>query len=70
MSAMADWIREKTRQRREKWIEEGRQQAREALRRETEARREGYARGYADAKAGKRFMPPGHVPEDFPTPLA
>ena len=43
--AIADWIREATERRRERWRREGYLQ--------------GYAKGYADADAGKPPNPPG-----------
>ncbi len=68
------WIREATEKGRERWrqevYEEGRRQAMEELRRETQARREGYTQGYEDAKAGKPFMLPGRDLEDITAPLA
>ena len=42
--SVADWIKDATRKRRERWIEEG--------------RREGYFKGYEDAKEGKPPQPP------------
>ena len=45
---IADWIKDATRKRRERWIEEGRR----------EGRREGYLKGYSDFQEGKPPQPP------------
>lgn len=60
MAAMADWIREATRRRRERWLEEGRKQGREEGRRQgrEEALKEIYGPDYPDSQAGNRRQSP------------
>ena len=53
MSALADWIREATRKRRERWLEEGRQLGRE------EVLREIYGENYSDSQRDSRPSSPG-----------
>ena len=50
---LADWIRDATRRRRERWMEEGRKEGRE------EGREEGYDLGYSDAAEGRPHRRPG-----------
>ena len=50
---LADWIRDATRRRRERWMAEGRKEGRE------EGREEGYDLGYSDAAEGRPHRRPG-----------
>ncbi len=58
--SIADWIRDATERRRERWRQEGREEGIQVGRREgiQEGREEGYSLGYSDSQEGKPPQPP------------